>query len=57
MSVFSKESFAKVQNLPDNIFIWNSEILSQDATDKISQQLDYNYYIKRIYERIGEFFK
>lgn len=52
-----KHTFAKVQNLPDNIFIWNSEILSHDATNKISQQLDYNYYIKRIYERIGEFFK
>lgn len=50
-----KHTFAKVQNLPDNVFIWNSEILSEDAVNKIAPQIDYKYYVNRIYERINEF--
>lgn len=50
-----KHTFAKVQNLPANVFIWNKEILSDNAVKEISMQLDYDYYIKRIYERINEF--
>ena len=50
-----KHTFAKVQNLPTNVFIWNKEILSDNAVKEISTQLDYDYYIKRIYERINEF--
>lgn len=50
-----KHTFAKVQNLPDNVFIWNDEILSEDAVNKIVPQIDYKYYVNRIYERIGEF--
>lgn len=50
-----KHTFAKVQNLPDNVFIWNDEILSEDAVNKIAPQIDYKYYVNRIYERINEF--
>lgn len=50
-----KHTFSKVQNLPDNVFIWNKEILSDEAVSAISEQLDYDYYVKRIYERISEF--
>lgn len=50
-----KHTFAKVQNLPDNVFIWNDEILSEDAVNKIVPQIDYKYYVNRIYERINEF--
>lgn len=50
-----KHTFAKVQNLPDNVFIWNDEILSEDAVNKIASQIDYKYYVNRIYERINEF--
>lgn len=50
-----KHTFAKVQNLPDNVFIWNDEILSEDAVNKIVTQIDYKYYVNRIYERINEF--
>lgn len=50
-----KHTFAKVQNLPDNVFIWNDEILSEDAVNKIVPQIDYTYYVNRIYERINEF--
>ena len=50
-----KHTCAKVQNLPDNVFIWNDEILSEDAVNKIAPQIDYKYYVNRIYERINEF--
>lgn len=50
-----KHTFAKVQNLPDNVFIWNGEILSDEAINKIAPQIDYKYYVNRIYERINEF--
>ena len=50
-----KHTFAKVQNLPDNVFIWNDEILSEDAVNKIAPQIDYKYYVNQIYERINEF--
>jgi hypothetical protein len=45
----------KVASLPDSVFVWNDEILSDDSFGKISAQIDYNYYVRRIYERIGEF--
>lgn len=50
-----KHTCAKVQNLPDNVFIWNDEILSEEAVNKIVPQIDYKYYVNRIYERINEF--
>lgn len=50
-----KHTVQKVQNLPDNVFIWNDEILSEEAVNKIVPQIDYKYYVNRIYERIGEF--
>ena len=46
---------AKVQNVPLNTFVWNKEILSDYAIEQVSKKLDYEYYINRIYERIGEF--
>ena len=48
---------AKYQNLPDSVFIYNQEILSDETIDKLVDKIDYNYYIKRAYERIGEFKK
>lgn len=48
-----KHQFAKLQNLPDNVFIWNRDITKD--TEKITVNIDFNYYVKRIYERINEF--
>lgn len=45
----------KYQNLPNNVFVWNKEILSKDIIVELSERIDYNYYVKRIYERILEF--
>ena len=48
---------AKVSSLPESVFIYNNEILSDEAIDKIIPQIDYQYYIDRAYERIAEFIK
>ena len=40
----------KYSNLPDSVFVWNEQ-LDVNIIDRI----DYNYYIKRAYERIDEF--
>ena len=50
-----KHLSAKVQSIPENVFIYNKEILSDEAKSKIMPQIDYDYYIKRIYKRIAEF--
>lgn len=46
---------AKVQNLPENVFVYNNEILSKETIEKITNKIDYSYYIKRSYERILKF--
>lgn len=46
----------KMPNMPDSYFIYNDEILSDAAKQKLIEKIDYNYYIKRSYERIEEFF-
>ena len=46
---------AKVSNLPDSVFVYNDEILSDDAYKVLSEKIDYDYYVQRGYERIQEF--
>lgn len=46
---------SKIPNMPDNVFIYNNEILSKDTVNKISQSIDYDYYIDRAKKRITEF--
>ena len=50
-----KDSKVKVPNLPDNILVYNDEILSNKTVTSLQQFIDYNWYIKRSYERIKEF--
>ena len=45
-----------LQNVPDNVFVHNNEILSDKTVDKLMQDIDYDYYINRSYQRIQEFF-
>lgn len=52
-----KHSKAKVSSLPDSVFIYNNDINNEITIKKLSQQIDYQWYIDRIYERIGEFYK
>ena len=47
----------KYANLPDNVFIYNNEILSEESVNNLIDRIDYDYYIKRSYERIKEFKK
>lgn len=54
-TVKGKHSFAKVQSLPQSVFVWNKEILSPESVKEISEQLDYDYYVNRIYQRINEY--
>ena len=51
-----KDSKTKLSNVPDNIFIYNDEILSETAKNKILQQIDFEWYETRIYDRIKEFY-
>lgn len=46
---------AKVSNLPDSVFVYNEEILSDEAKERLEQKIDYQYYVERAYERIQEF--
>lgn len=45
----------KVSNLPDSVFVYNDEILEDETVDKLVDIIDYDYYVKRAYERIEEF--
>lgn len=46
---------AKVSNLPNSVFVYNDEILSDDAYKIVSDKIDWQYYIDRSYERIMPF--
>ena len=48
----SKSRFA---SLPDSVFIFNEDIKNKEIFNEIYSKIDYNYYVKRIYERINEF--
>lgn len=45
-----------LQNLPNNVFVYNNEILSNDAVNEIIPNINYDYYVNRAYERIAEFY-
>lgn len=46
---------AKVSNLPSNVFIYNEDIRKNDIIEKLKFKIDFDYYLKRAYERIIEF--
>ena len=46
---------SKISNLPPSVFVYDNEILSKEAIDKLVPMIDYQYYIDRSYERIAEF--
>ena len=50
-----KDYKAKLANVPDNLLVYNDEILSKNAITKLQKLIDYDWYIKRAYERIKEF--
>ena len=46
---------AKVTCAPDSCFIYNDEILSEEAVNKLVNEIDYDWYAKRAYEKINAF--
>lgn len=52
----SRAPKSKLQNVPDNVFVYNNEILSESAVNTVMQYIDYDYYIRRSYQRILEFY-
>lgn len=50
-----KHSKTKLSNVPDNLLIYNDEILSDEAIKKVSEQIDFDWYVERAYKRIKEF--
>lgn len=45
----------KVASLPENIFVYNEEVKSDEAVKYLMERIDYDYYVKRAYKRIAEF--
>ena len=52
----SRTSKSMLQNVPNNVFVYNDEILSDNAIDELIRRIDYDYYVRRSYERISEFY-
>lgn len=50
-----KHMKAKVANLPPNVFVYDGEIVSEKAINELIEKIDYQYYIDRSYEKLGEF--
>lgn len=48
---------AKVQNLPDNVFIYDKDIRTEEAINSLVNKIDYQYYVDRAYEKILTFMK
>ena len=48
-----KEKIQKVSNLPDSVFVVNNDITN--AYEGLCDLIDWNYYVKRIYEKINAF--
>ena len=46
---------ARIQSLPPNVFIYNEDIRNEKVISELTARIDDNYYINRIYERLGEF--
>lgn len=51
-----KQKRVKMPIFPNNIFVYNDEILSQKTIDKLIPKIDYNWYIETAYSKIAEFF-
>lgn len=50
-----KDSKTKLANVPDNLFIYNDEILSEEHIKTLQPLIDYQWYVERTYKRLSEF--
>lgn len=46
---------AKYQNTPENTFVFNGDINDKNNINELKKKINYNYYIKRAYERLWDF--
>ena len=44
----------KYPSLPPSVFVHNGDINNNDAIDSLVDQIDYDYYVQRIYEQLGK---
>ena len=50
-----KHTKSKIAGLPANVFIYNDDIRSQSTILELNEIIDFEYYVNRIWERLGEF--
>ena len=50
-----KHTKSKIAGLPANVFIYNDDIRSQSTISELNEIIDFEYYVNRIWERLGEF--
>lgn len=55
MKEVGKVTSTVVANMPESCFVYNNEILSNDAYNSIKDKIDWQYYVDRTYKRILEF--
>ena len=53
--VDGKVKKARLQSLPQNVFVYNNDIREPEIISELTKKIDYDYYVNRIYERLGEF--
>lgn len=54
-NVDGKTKKAKISNLPPSVFLYDDDIRSEEVSKELSEKIDYDYYVGRIYERCTEF--
>lgn len=50
-----KTTKSRIASTPQNMFVYNHEILSKDAIAEVHKHIDFQYYIDRSYEKILTF--
>lgn len=50
-----KTTKAKYQNTPPNVFVFNENINDKQNIDRLINEIDYDYYTLRTYERLWDF--
>lgn len=50
-----KQKRVRMPVFPENIFVYNDEILSKEVQEKLVDKINYEHYVTRSYEKIAEF--
>lgn len=52
-----KTTHSKLANMPSTYFIYNDNITTEQAKNKLSEKIDYQYYIDKAYERVQDIYE